>query len=151
MAIEQELEREEEDTREDLSDDEEQDLEIALLLGERLLESGGYDVIEQSLQSKDPSQVIGQFFIQLIQQLMEQMPKDAQLSPRIFLADGGFVEQLMDLIIDETGLDRKIADRAEIYIGSTIQQMAQSNAQKEQQAPTGEAPMPTAPVMPGGA
>lgn len=136
-----------------LSDEEETDLEIAVLIGERLLDDGGMEVIQKAIdQSRDPAQVIGQFFIQMIQQLMESLPEDVQLSPRVFLAKGGFVEQLMDYLDDEMEIDTKILDKAEIYIATTITQMGNANAAKQQQtagpAPAGQ---PAVPAMPQGA
>lgn len=121
-----------------LSEDEEKDLKIAVLLTERLLEDGGYDVIEKAVNtSKDPSQVIGQFLLQLIKKLDESMPNQAKLSKRIWLCKGGWLEQIMDQIIEEFGLDYAIADKAEVYVAHTAQQLAKAG-----NAEGGAAPQP---------
>ena len=112
---------------ESLNEEEEIDLQTAVLLAERLFEEGGYDVIEQAIEtSSDPAQVIGQFLIQMIKQMDESAPNDSKFSKRIYLAKGGWIEQVMDLIIDEFQLDYAVADKAEVYIAETIQQMAKA-------------------------
>lgn len=114
-----------------LTDEEEQDLKIAVLMGERLLEHGGFDVIEKAVaSSSDPGQVIGQFLMQMGQQLHESMPDDMKLSPKIMLAQDGWVEQISDFIQEEGLANKDVMDKAEIYIASTAQQMAQSKQQQ---------------------
>lgn len=134
-------------TLESLTDEEEDDLELAVLTTERLLEDGGYEVIEQALTtSKDPSQVIGQFMIQLIQKLNEQFVNENQLSRRIWLCKGGWLEQAMDMVIDEFGLDYAVSDKAEVYVADTITKMAQAGASAGPAPQPGQAP----PVVPQG-
>lgn len=128
-----------------LTEDEEQDLRIGIMMGEDLLEQGGYDAIKAALGSKDPAQAIGQFFVMLIQKLDSELPEDVKLSKRIYLAKGGWLEEMMDLIIDELGVDPKVTDRAEIYVADAFSQMARRNA-GQQQAPAPAAPAPA----PGG-
>lgn len=102
------------------------DLKIAVMLGERLLEEGGFDVIEKALGSSDPGQVIGQFLMQMGQQMMESMPDGITLSPKILLAKGGWVEQISDYIQEKGVAKKAIMDKAEIYVASTSQKMAQA-------------------------
>lgn len=111
--------------QEDPANEEELDLKIAVLLGERLLEEGGYGVIEKAVKSSsDAGQVIGQFLMQMGQQLHEGMPDDAKLSPTIMLAQGGWIEQMSDLIQEEGAADKATMNKAEVYVASTAQQMA---------------------------
>jgi hypothetical protein len=134
---------------ENLSDEEEKDLKIAVLLAERMLEDKGYDVIQKALDtSKDPAQVIGQFMLTLIKKLDESMPNDAKLSKRIWLCKGGWLEQVMDMVIDEFQLDYSISDKAEVYVADTASKLAKAgSAQGGAPAPQpGEAP----PVIPQG-
>lgn len=152
MALDEQLAAKEEKQTNpnDLSDDEEQDLEIAILMGERLLEDGGYDVLQKAVDtSSDPAQVIGQFFIQMIQQFHENFPKEMTLSPRIYLAKGGWLEQMMDMVIDEVGLDVKVADKAEIYVAQMAKELADGNAQKQQAEEQQLAAGPTMPAQGG--
>lgn len=126
-----------------LSDAEELDLDIAILMGERLLEEGGFDVIEQALAtSSDPAQPIGQFFVQLIQKLQESFPEEMKLSPNIYLSRGGWVEHMMDFVGDELDVDKKILDRAEIYVAQAAMELA------KQQSPEGAGPAPQAQAQP---
>lgn len=123
-------------TLESLTDEEENDLRTAVLIAERMFEEEGYSIIEQALNtSSDPAQVIGQFLIQMIKSLDENMPNNAKLSRRIWLAQGGWVEQVMDMIIEEFDLDYAIADKAEVYIGTTIAQMAKAGQTSGSPAP----------------
>lgn len=138
-----------------LNDEEEMDLKIAVLMGERLLNEGGYDVIEKAVdQSSDPGQVIGQFIMQLGQQLHETMPDDMQLSPKIMLAHGGWLEQISDIIQEQAHVKKSVMDKAEIYVASTAHQMAQAKQQQggmnngEPVPPV--APGPGTPVVPQG-
>lgn len=132
-----------------LSDDEEQDLEIAVLLGKKLVDEGGAEVIKAAEGSSDPSQVIGQFLVQLGAQLVEQLPEELKPSPKVFLASGGWLEQMSDFLQEEYDISRDVMDRAEIYVATTGQQMAQAQQQKQQgAAPVGAAP--AAPAMPPG-
>ena len=146
MALEEQIKNqvpanEQAPTLESLTDEEEDDLELAVLTTERLLEDGGYEVIEQALAtSKDPSQVIGQFMIQLIQKLNEQFINENQLSRRIWLCKGGWLEQAMDMVIDEFGLDYAVSDKAEVYVADTITKMAQAGQAAGPVPQPGQAP-----------
>lgn len=158
MAIEEEMMSQQGQQEGALTPDDEQDLELAVLLGKRLIDDGGAQILESAKNSSDAGQVIGQFLLQLGSQMGEQMPPDAQLSPAIFLARGGWLEQMSDFIEENFGIDRKTMDRAEVYVASTAQQMAQKKqgeaqpgvpAQQPPMQP--EAPQGPAPVMPQGA
>jgi len=129
-----------------LTDEDEMDLEIAVLLGKRLLDDGGKEVILSASKSQDPGQVIGQFLLQLGSQLDEQMPEDSKLSPAIFLAKGGWLEQMSDFIQEEYDVPKKDMDRAEIYVASTAQQMAQKQQGQAQPGQPATAPQPAMPA-----
>lgn len=118
---------------------EEKDLRIGVLMGEQFLDEGGLDVIQKAMDSSsDPAQVIGQFFVQLIQKMQESMPSEMKLSPKIYLSKHGWLEQMMDYVIEKLHIDTAITDRAEVYVAHTAQQLAQG----KQAAPgqTGPAP-----------
>jgi len=132
---------------ETLTKDEQDDLAIMITLSKNLIDDGGYEVIEQAQNSKDPAVIIGQFLMQLSEQLAEKLPFDP--SPRIMLARDGWVEQISDYIQEEYNVPSKVMDRAEIYIATSAQQMQQEQVAQDQQ-PQG-APMPQqAPAMPMG-
>lgn len=134
MALEEEMVQEN-----SLGDEEETDLEIMVNLAEDMIDESGAQVIEQAMASKDPGTIIGQFLMQLGSQLAEQVP--FEISPRVMLAKGGWVEQVSDYLQEEYDVPTKIMDRAEIFIGSSAQGMAQSQQQpapEQVSAPEGE-------------
>ena len=108
-------------------------MEIYNTLSKNLIDDGGYEVIEQAQQSKDPGVVIGQFLMQLSEQLAEKLPFDP--SPRILLAVGGWVEEISDYLQEEYNVPQKIMDRAEIYMATSAQQMAQAGPPQQGGAP----------------
>lgn len=144
MALEDEV-MEDENT---LGDEEETDLEIMVHLAENMIDEGGSQVIEQAMSSKDPGVIIGQFLMQLGSQLGEKVPFD--ISPRIMLSRGGWLEQISDYLQDEYDVPQKIMDRAEIFVASSAQNMAQSQqGQGAEQAPQEQMPAEQqAPAMP---
>lgn len=141
----------EEASKETPANDQDTDLKIAVLLGMRLLDDGGFDVIDKAVDSsKDPGQVIGQFLMQMGQQMYESMPDDLKFSPEIMLEDNGWLEQISDYIQVELGVDKKVMDKAEIYVANTATQMAQAKAAPAA-AQAAEAPPGAPPAMPQGA
>lgn len=135
---------------ESMNEEEETDLQTAVLLAERMLQEGGFDVVEQAInESSDPAQVIGQFLLQMIMQMDESAPNDAKFSRRIWLAKGGWLEQVMDIIIDEFQLDHAIADKAEIYVAQTATEMAKAGMARGQAAQQGQPPAEAPPIPQG--
>lgn len=132
-----------------LSKEEETDLKIAVLLAERLIDDGGIKVIDDAVKgSNDPGQIIGQFLMQMVSQMNEKLPKEVQLSKRIYFAHGGWVEQISDYIQEQYGIDKKIMDRAEIYIATAAQKMAQGQKQQAAQGQPPQAGVPGGQAMP---
>lgn len=123
MAIKDEMAAE--PKQEQLTDTEEKDLSIAVMLAQNLIDDAGAEVIESSKGSKDQGEVIGQFIFQMGSQLGEQLQGMIDLSPRIFLIEGGWVEQVSDYLQEEYKVPRAIMDRAELYIGGMAQKMAE--------------------------
>lgn len=134
-----------------LSSEEEDDLKIAVLFAEKLIDEGGIDVIDQAVkESSDPGQVVGQFMMQMASQLGEKLPEDMKLSPRIFFAEGGWVEQVSDYLQETYKIDKKIMDRAEIFIASTAANMKQgADQQAVQGQPPASGPAPAVPQQQG--
>lgn len=150
MALEQQMSAQPNEER--LSSEEDRELDIMVMLAQNLIDDAGYEVIEQAQASKDPGTVIGQFLMQLGSQLGEQLPFD--ISPRIMFAVGGWVEQISDYIQETYKVPKKIMDRAEIFIASSAQQMAQQGQAQQaggapQEAAPQGAPAPAVPVQGG--
>ena len=116
-----------------LGKEEEDELRVMVNLAMNMIDEGGDQIIDQAMNSKDPGTIIGQFIMQLGSQLGEQLP--FEISPRIMLAEGGWVEQISDYLQEQYDVPKKVMDRAEIFIGSSAQNMA--GQQATQQAPQG--------------
>lgn len=128
----------------ELSKEEEADLAIMVTLTKNLIDDGGYEIIEQAQNSKDPGVVIGQFLMQLLTQLEEQLPFEP--APIVIFAEDGWVEQVSDYIQEEYQVPKKIMDRVEIYMAMSATQMAQSAQQGQGQA--GASPQAEQSAMP---
>ena len=133
MALDEQMAQQE---PERLGKEEEDELRIMVNLAENMIDEGGADIIDQAMESKDPGTIIGQFIMQLGSQLGEKLP--FEISPRIMLAEGGWVEQISDYLQEQYDVPKKVMDRAEIFVGSSAQNMAQQ--QQQQPAPQGAAP-----------
>lgn len=108
---------------------EELDLEIAVKMGTRLMkEAGGLKAIEQAMNgSGDPVQAISKFLVQLIVQIKEAVEQQGiELSPNIVLAQGGWVEQMLDVIEGELGLPPDFSDQVFADVVETFKALAQS-------------------------
>lgn len=148
MALEDQLTQ---DSQGRLTPEEEQDLDILVNLSKNLLDDAGADIIDGAQNSRDPAQVIGQFLMQLMAQLNEQLAQmDITVSPRVLLAHGGWVEQISDYLQEQFDVPKAIMDRAEIFIATQAEAMAnaqQGGAPQGQPAPE---QAPAQPVMPQG-
>lgn len=144
MALEEQLNQE--PAPQEMTEDQEQDLTIAVNLAKNLIDDGGFEVIEQALSTKDPGQIIGQFLMQLVAQMTENLPEGVEIDPAIYLAIGGWVEQISDYLQEEYDVPKEIMDRAEIYIGTASQQMMVASQQQQQTGmPPQGAPIPAGP------
>lgn len=146
MAIKDTLEKDEAPD-EVLSKEEKQHLSIMVNLAKNLIDDGGVQVINAAQKSRDPGQVIGQFMMQLGEQIAEQLAGKVDVSPKILLIEDGWVEQVSDYLQNEYGVSKDVMDRAEIYVGG----MAEQQALAEQQgapAPAQEQQLPAGPTMP---
>ena len=136
---------------ESLSEEEEKDLDIAVMLAENFIDEGGFDVINTALQeSKSPGEVIGQFLMQLVSQMSEQMPREFQLSPRIYLSRGGWVEQISDYLQEEYDVPQDVMDKAEIFIAAQADSMSKGAQQQDAGQIAQQQVAQQAPAMPQG-
>lgn len=139
MALEDQLQAQQ--SPQEMTEDQEQDLSIAVNIAKNLIDDGGWDIIEQALGSNDPGQIIGQFLMQLVAQMTENLPEGVDIDPAIYLAIGGWVEQISDYLQEEYDVPKEVMDRAEMYIGTASQQMLQGQQQQQAQMEQA-APMP---------
>lgn len=156
MALEQQVMQqqeapmpEEEEGAERLTPEEEDDLAIAVTLAQNIIDDGGIQVIDEAMNSSsDPAEVIGQFLMQLVAQMSEQLPEEVELSPRVFLAQGGWVEQVSDYLQEDYDIPREVMDRAEMFIAAQADSMAQG-AMQQQEAQQQQLAQPAMPQQGG--
>ncbi len=136
-----------------LSKEEELDLRIAVKTAKKMMtEGGGLKAVETALkQSEDPAKVVGQFLSQLILQMHDQFPKEINVSPRIYLAEGGVLEQLLDFLEGKLGLPKEFsnqvfADVVEIFKAGAQGQQAQPQQQAAAPGPGLQGQVPPAPA-----
>jgi len=126
-----------------------EDVEIVTRLGIKLLAGGGLDQIKQALtQSKDPAQVIGTFIAQMMAQILEQASANVDIDPRAFLANGGFLDTILDYIETKLGYPSEFSDQIYEQVLEVIKAAAQGGQQAGSGQPMQGAPAPQA--APGG-
>lgn len=116
------------------------DADKIMKLVNQLLDKGGWDVVEQALNSQDPAQPIGAFIAQLIMQITEQMANSEQdMDLRAWLMPGGIVEMMLDMFEAEFDLPPEFSDEIFKNVVKNIQSAIQepSQAQPQQTAPQG--------------
>lgn len=91
------------------------DVEIAVRMTIKMLrDGGGIKVIADAMnQSKDPAQVVGQFLAQIAGQLAEKLDEQYGIDPRIFVAQGGWLDKILDYIEKQLGYPEEFSE--EIY------------------------------------
>ncbi len=88
------------------------DVELAFRMTVQLLDDGGLDLIKNAIdQSADPAMVIGQFLSQIMGQLAEQLQKEYEVDPKIFLAKDGWLDAVLDFIEAELGYPSNFSDQ----------------------------------------
>lgn len=137
----------------ELSREEELDLKLAVKTAEKLMMEGGLEAIETSLkESQDPAKVVGQFLSQLILQMHEQFPEDINVSPRIYLAEGGVLEQLLDFLEVKLKLPKEFSDQVFADVVEIFKAGAQGSQQPQPAQPgpglQGQAQQAGAPMAP---
>lgn len=103
------------------------DLEIAFRMAVQLLSDGGMQVIKDAInKSEDPGLVVGQFLVQLIGQITENLQQQIDFDPRVFLAQNGWLDLILDYIETELGLPENFSDGVYGEVMELIKAAAQS-------------------------
>jgi hypothetical protein len=93
----------------EVSDD---DVEIAVRMAVQMLDEGGLKMMSDAIdQSNDPAMVIGQILAQMIGQLAEELNKEYNIDPRIFLAKNGWLDTILDYIEHELNYPENFSDQ----------------------------------------
>lgn len=127
-----------------MADNLDQDIQKIMPLIEELLNQGGWDIVEDALDSKDPAAGIGAFFAQLIMQVSEQLAQAGEdLDLRVFLMPGGVIEILLDMAESAFKMPPEFSEEIFKEVVSVIKSAIQEPPQG-QQAPQGQ-PQPQQP------
>lgn len=136
-------------------------VELVTRLGIKMLkEGGGLDTLGKAVQqSQDPAQVVGQFLVQLIGSMLDQLKEQIDLDPRVFLVPDGFVDNILDFLEDQLSLPEEFSDQVEAEVLEMIKALAQGEQRPQQQQgpgveqagapPQAPAPMPQGPGLGG--
>lgn len=126
-----------------------QQVELAVRMTVKMLdEGGGMKVIGDALkQSRDPAQVVGQFLAQIVGQLAEQLQKQFNIDPAIFLTKGGWLDKILDYIESQLGLPSEFSDQVYGNVLETVKAAALGGENPEQ--PQGNVPNNAGPQAQG--
>lgn len=132
-----------------------EDAELAIRLGIKMLkDGGGLKVIAEGINSsKDPAQVIGSFLTQMMGQLAEKLHAEANVDPGVFLAQGGFLDAILNYIEDQLGYPEEFSDQIYAAVLETVKAAAAAPVQPNeanQGAPVVAPPQPPDPLNPAG-
>lgn len=110
-------------------------VELVTRLGIKMLkEGGGLDTLSKAIQqSQDPAQVVGQFMVQLIGSMLDQLKEQIDLDPRVFLVPDGFVDNILDFLEDQLSLPSEFSDQVEAEVLEMVKALAQGEQQPQQQ------------------
>lgn len=135
----------------EVSDD---DVEIAVRMAVQMLDEGGLQMMSDAIdKSDDPAMVIGQILAQMIGQLAEELQKEYDIDPRIFLAKNGWLDTILDYIEHELNYPENFSDQIyqevlEIIKAAASSPDAPNDVTGEQGAMPDEAAMPPQPAQP---
>lgn len=134
-----------------LTDKDATDQQMLVKMGVDILEQGkGIDIIKTALEgSKDPAQVVGQVMSQVLMALAEQTVQELGVNPKVFLAKGGWLNDMLDYLEGKLGLPPEFSEEVWYSVVETVKAAVQS-AQKAGQTPQPGQPPQGQPPMGGG-
>lgn len=134
-----------------LSEEEELDANIAYgLLASAFLEDPSIQGIREIFKAQDPAPAAAALISGAIKQITEE--GDVELSPNVWLADGGAVDRAVDLIADIVGgLDEATKNAVFGNVVDQIKLMGQSGQQPQGAPPMRAQMAPPMPMGPRGA
>lgn len=111
------------------------DAELVSMMGMAALDKGGLDIIKKALDtSQDPAEVIGQFLGQMVLQMAEFTQKTFEIDPGVYMADGGFVEQILNYIETKLGLPPEFSEQLYDEVLEIMKAVANSTGPKGRKA-----------------
>jgi hypothetical protein len=119
------------------------DKDLVSMMGMAMLDNGGLQTIQQSLQStQDPPQVIGAFVTQLVGQMAEMTEQQMGIDPAVYGEPDGFLDQVTSYIGTQLNLPNEMVDAA---YGEALEMMkaaSQGGEGAPQEQPPQAAPAP---------
>lgn len=121
-----------------------EDAELATRMGIKMLkEGGGLKVIADGInQSKDPAQVVASFLVQMMASLAEKLHSEMGIDPGIFLAEGGFLDAILNYIEKQLGYPEEFSDQIYPAVLEMIKAAANDPNVQPNQANQGQAVVP---------
>lgn len=119
-----------------LTDKDAKDQRMLVQMGVDILEQGkAIQTIKAALESsEDPAQVVGQVMSQTLMALAEQSVQEMGVNPKIFLAKGGWLNDMLDYLEGKLGLPADFSEEVWYSVVETVKAAVQA-AQKGGQAP----------------
>lgn len=126
------------------------DAELVSMMGMAMLNQGGLKVIEDALKSsQEPGQVVGNFLAQMVGQLAEFTQANMGIDPGVFVAENGFLDQILDYIERKLKLPREFSDQVYGEAMEVMKAAAMGEQNADAQGPqAGPAPAGPAPQGP---
>lgn len=132
------------------------DQEIAsAALFEGLLSEEGQNAVSKALQSPEPAKALALLIYNVIEPAqVASMDSDTPLSPRVWLANGGAVDELLDELEDlasNFGMDEEMFESMLPGVKQEVAAILQKRGQDlQQQGVSASQPRPSPAPMPGG-
>jgi hypothetical protein len=107
----------------------------------QLMNKGGWNIVEDALDSQDPAQPLGRFLAELIMKVATAaQQKNLQLDMKVFLRDGGVVETLLNIMEEQFDMPPEFSDEIFATLVQVIEQGMQSQGQQAPQGQPQQAP-----------
>lgn len=133
-----------------LTDKDATDQQMLVKMGVDILEQGkGIELIKTALQgSQDPAQVVGQVMSQVLMALAEQTTQELGVNPKVFLAKGGWLNDMLDYLETKLGLAPDFSEEVWYAVVETVKAAVKSAQAGDQQQAMGGQPQAQQPQAP---
>jgi hypothetical protein len=105
----------------------------------QLMNKGGWNIVEDALDSQNPAQPLGRFLAELIMKVATAaQEKNMQLDMKVFLREGGVVETLLNMMEEHFDMPPEFSDEIFATLVKVIEQGMQAQSQGQQAPPQGQ-------------
>lgn len=118
----------------------------------KLMNAGGWDIVKDALDSKDPARPLGAFFAELMLKVAQAATeKGMQIDGTVFMRPDGVLFKLLDIIEQHFGMPPEFSDEIFDEVVAIVEQsMAKSQQTQAGTAPQGAPTQPQAAPPPQG-